>query len=402
MVQKLETSTYTFTASNESQMKTPIFKTLTYLTIVFFCSCSERTEENAFTKNDNYGFIENIFSYAYTTSNHHLIGNTTEAVINEPLVRKSIQDTKYINGEAVSIMVPESWQVSGQIIWNEANVALPAVTNLIAENKSSHVRFEAWPTLSFLQLQSSFVQPGQYYGGALVVSQLPDIATTLNQYLLPYFRKGIDYQMITNEDIRNKVPQLPADADARIVILEYQEDGVTVQEKILGMKTGYVQGGFASVYIITFACKTIKGEAEKYEPLFTQMFNSIQYSDGFNTAFKQISGYSYTSGMNSIAAAGKMSQQISANNDVMLQGMQQNRQYQNQQYYSNQNSNNGFGDYIRGQGDYYDPNNGQTYKLDYNYKQNWHDGNGTVIQSQDPYYNPNRNTNENWYELEPK
>jgi hypothetical protein len=254
-----------------------------------------------------------------------------------------------------------------------------------------------------LQLQSPFIQPGQYYGGALVVSQLPEITTVLQQYLLPYFRKGINFQITVNEDIRSKVPNLPVDADARMIILEYMEDGVTVEEKILGMKTGYAQGGFASAYIMTYAYKTKKGEAAKYEPLFTQMFNSIKYSDAFNAAFKQISGYSYTAGMNNIAAAGKTSQQISANNDAMLNQMQQQRNYShNQPYGSNQYNSEGFNDYILGQGTYTDPNSGTNYKLDYNYKQNWSNGNGTIIQSHDPNYNPNIGGTGNWYELEPK
>lgn len=378
--------------------------------ILIFClqsavltSCSLVTDNSDADKNSKSDFVESIFTGTSSSQNEtNQTASAANTLGNEPWVRKSINDYKYVKGEAVSIAVPVSWQVSGQIIWNEANISFPAVTSLIAENKSLHTRFEAWPTLSFLQLQSAYVQPGQYYSGALVVAQLPDIATALQQYLLPYFRKGISLQIVGNEDIKGKVPNLPADADARMVIIEYQEDGIAIQERILAMKTGYAQGGFASAFITSFAYKTPKGEASKYEALFTQMFNSIQYTDAFNMAFKQISGYSYTAGMNDIAAAGRTSQQISANNDAMLQGMQQNRTFQNQQYYYNQNSNSGFNDYIRGQGDYYDPNSGQTYKLDYNYNQNWHNGNGTIIQSQDPYYNPNLGGTGNWYQLEPK
>ena len=113
-------------------------------------------------------------------------------------------------------------------------------------------------------------------------------------------------------------------------------------------------------------------------------------------------------GYESIAAAGRSSKAISANNDAVLASMQQQRAAQNRADAARRASGSGsesssdaYSEYIRGTTRVTDPYWG-TSEQDSNQRYHWTDGQGNYRASNDPTFNPNiGGGGSSWQRMEP-
>lgn len=94
--------------------------------------------------------------------------------------------------EAFSILVPQSWQISGGITWVIEHPAAPAQISLQLFNPNGPEAFEVFPNLYFTWTNNPLIQmtkpPGGLYFG-FEVRQPVSAREAMRQFVLPRYRK---------------------------------------------------------------------------------------------------------------------------------------------------------------------------------------------------------------------
>jgi hypothetical protein len=212
-----------------------------------------------------------------------------------------------------------------------------------------------------------------------------------------------------------------AAADEAGARIEYDEAGQAIEEEFyavvvrqnvpyhgpMGTMT-QINWGFARL----FAFRAARGELERYRPTFWRVAASVRVNPLWQQLFGQVmqqlqqqfNAY-IQAGYDQIAAAGQLSRAISANNDAMLRGFEQQRQAAArsdaaaraaaQESAERASPAERFSDAIRGVERVEDPYWGES-EQDANYDYHWTDGQGSYQSSNDPFFNPNIGSTQNW------
>jgi hypothetical protein len=202
--------------------------------------------------------------------------------------------------------------------------------------------------------------------------------------------------------------------------IEYEANGRPIVEEFYGVKVSQtvpyygpmgamnqVNWGFAR--LIAFAAE--KGAVDGLRDTFWRIASSLQVNPLWQQLYTQILqqlqqqfNQYIQAGYDQIAAAGQHSRTISAKNDAMLRGFEQQRQAAAQSSSAARReslSSEGFSEYIRGVETMNDPYWGES-QQDANYSYHWTDGSGNYQSSNDAFFNPNIGGTQNWTLMTPK
>lgn len=168
--------------------------------------------------------------------------------------------------------------------------------------------------------------------------------------------------------------------------------------------------------VLSHAIGAVDGLLPTVYPLLGTVVTSIQRDENYRHHVEAVQRQIQAQidarlqhGYESIAAAGRSSQAISANNDAILASMQQQRAAQNRADAARRPSGSGsesssdaYSEYIRGTTRVNDPYWG-TSEQDSNQRYHWTDGQGNYRASNDPSFNPNvGGGGSNWQRMEPR
>ncbi len=204
------------------------------------------------------------------------------------------------------------------------------------------------------------------------------------------------------------------------VVVEYQENGVMMEEEFYGVRFQNQVPDYGPMGVIMqinwgilrpFSFRALKGQMEAQRPLFWRIAGSVKANPAWEKLLADIQqqiAFQFNqfiqAGYSQIQAAGQLSRTISANNDAMLAGFAHQRQAAHASYvahHGSRSSADNFSDMIRGVETMDDPYWG-TSQQDANYRYHWTDGFGNYQHSDDPFFNPSIGSTTNWSLMEPQ
>lgn len=322
---------------------------------------------------------------------------------------------------------PSDWQTRSDVVWNFQNVSVPVVAWAEAADAGSGEQIAFLPGESFCWLEPNYgmTQPGQFALGQTHLPPMP-AAEALTRWLIPkYHSRTPGLQLRSAGPGSDILPLLAFEsgslpAEGVRARLTYAEQGRTFDEEWLGIvvsqqvpyhgpmgTTMQTNWGFARA----LRYRAPSGSLDTRLPLFHRIAASLrvnprweQLCAGINQQLQQQFNAYIQAGYSQIQAAGQLSQAISANNDAMLRGFEQQRQAAAHSSRpgagTSRSANDAFSDYIRGVETVQDPYQG-TSQQDANFQYHWTDGFGNYHHSNDPFFNPNQESNQSWTLMKP-
>jgi len=323
--------------------------------------------------------------------------------------------------EAFSILVPQSWQVSGGVTWVPERPAAPVSSSLQIINPAGLETFEAFPILFFTwtnNLLMQFSQPaGSLYFGYEVRQPMP-ARDAMRQLVLPRYRNiqgltiieeapAVELQQFALQNQPNSGQGGQYSADSVRMRLQYTFNQQPVAEEISGVAEymrmvmpgmfGSMENVFWTMGYLT-AFRAERARLDSYTDLYRAIFASIKINPAWTAVVQQVSQGLTGNTIHSINQIGALSRQISRNynemSDMNLRGWQERSAA-----YDRISEN--FSQTIRGVDPYFDPNTGQNIELPSGYTQAWSTPLGEYLLSDDPNFNPNISSNQNWTPLTP-
>lgn len=321
-------------------------------------------------------------------------------------------------GMAVGIVsVPDKWKFGSRVVWNYAHHSSPVSISMTVENPTNEEALFAYPAEQFFCLRpvSMYYQPGQDVGGLIFAEQQPPVQT-----LAAFIRKERgtfpDLHWVGSKNLPGLPAALhlpPSDNQHGIGIkVTYEFKGKPVEEEFYAVaysvsvpydgpqgRTWQINWGLNCLH----SFRAPAGVLDKHRAVFAAMAKSFRPNPAWVQRKAAIDAYlarqfnlQIQAGYNQIAAAARLSKQISANNDAMIASIDQ--QLQSEQVSggaATRDSVDRFDDYIRGVDTVNDPYYG-TSQHSYDKKYHWTDGYGSYRNSNDPNYNPNESESGNW------
>lgn len=343
------------------------------------------------------------------------------SVLGERLTTRIINDPAQ-QGLAVGVVaVPEKWRYQPTIVWNYANYSNPVTLSAVAENPDSAEAVFAFPAAQFFELRPDYgmLRPGQNSGGLIFARRVPPLMA-LGQFVQRTRGAMSNLTFVGSKDL----PDLPA---ALKLPPSPNQQG-------LGMKVTYTLNGqpveeeFYAVYyavdipydgpqgrtwqtnwgLQVHSFRAPSGTLDTRRPVFAAIAKSFRPNPEWQARLAAINAYlaqefnrQLQAGYDAIAAAGRLSQQISANNDAMIAGIERQRQAaaasgsRAATTSSGRTASDEFDDYIRGVHTVDDPYYG-TSQHAATEQFHWTDGYGNYRHSNDTTYDPNRSETGNW------
>jgi hypothetical protein len=317
-----------------------------------------------------------------------------------------------------TIAVPEGWNAYSRVRWTYSDVSFPVRASLRVESPDRNVWMEAYPAELFYWLEPG--DPSTPIGGkTLGMIHAPGIGAddALMRYVVGRYRgsaEGLEVVGLRRiPNLSQALGKQPMAGDSIAARVRYTLDGRPVDEEFFAILGETVRIPYTGPQGTTYEMHRLlnyvhsmgakDGKLDSMNPLLGYVVASFvpdptwerhaqqvlaQLSAQFNQYIAQ--------GYEQIAAAGRLSRAISANNDAMLQSMETQRQAT---WRSEQKVNDDFSQYIRGTERMEDPYWG-TSDHSYNEKYHWTDGLGSYQHSNDANYNPNIGSNTNWQLME--
>jgi hypothetical protein len=317
----------------------------------------------------------------------------------------SIQDRSSvgIGGEALQMLVPTGWQISGGVVWRHdlANLATLAM-RVASPNGKEAVEFfpltpHSWPP------PFGFAQ-GQNYLGNILLAPV-DPAVYVQQMILPQFRRQANVRIMARQALPEVAQALAASAQQRgynmvkaeKVRLEYAESETMMHEDIYCVLV-YGQYPTGTIWSADrlYSFKAPKGELDSRAALFQAIVASQQIKLSWFNKYMQVMTMWQQNVMASIQSAGMLSRYIAQTYDEISA---MNRQaWENYQAVSDR-INRQFSEYIRGVETYQNPFIGRPVELPAGYQEVWGNANGEYILSDSPNFNPNVESTQSWQRL---
>lgn len=329
-------------------------------------------------------------------------------------VRYEIVDPAQGGMIVATLAMPQGWRGASRVDWDyqSANNAARPRVRVAAPDGSAWVEGYPREVFSWLNVRSQTPVGGHLFG----MINYPNI--TAREALLRFVvgrergnRKNLKIvgeRPVANLAARLAGQQIPGDSLA--IRIRYDDNGVAMEEDFYGflgerIKIPYdgPQGRtyeYHRTLALVHSLGARQGELDRLYPLLGFIAASGQPNplwqkqlERVSTAITQEFNRQLAAGYAQIAAAGRVSRAISANNDAMLAGMASARARSNAEYTarrqaSAEKASSDFSGYIRGTEKMNDPYWG-TSDHSYTDKYHWSDGQGNYRHSNDAGFNPN-------------
>ena len=314
---------------------------------------------------------------------------------------------------------PEKWKDQSKVAWNYQNTSNPVQLGASAENPANEEAFYIYPVLECFSLRpdSNYYRPGQNFGGLIFFHQPMPPAQALFGFVkqirgsssklqivgvkdLPGLAKALNYPMWGND--HGVGLKITYELNGKPVEEEFYAVGYSVDIPYDGPqgRTWQVNWGLRALH----SFRGPQGTLDRRREVFSAIAKSFRPNPAWQQRLAAVNAYlaeqfnrQLKAGYDQIAAAGRLSRQISANNDAFLAGIDR------QMAASRTSSSSGgsgssetggrssfdkFDDYIRGVDTMDDPYWG-TSQHSFNEQYHWTDGYGNYRNSNDVNYDPN-------------
>lgn len=317
-----------------------------------------------------------------------------------------------VNGvEAFRLLVPSGWKVEGGVVWRQQYSNL-ASASLRLTNPDAPERLEFFPVTPYAWVEGGMwgAQPGQIYMGNELRPTITDPQRFVQEVVWPSFRRGVSARIVGVEEMpelarlvaqQNGGQGVQAEARSARVRLEYREGSRTMQEDV------YVTLGFYSSPMMPgsviwkaerlFAFAAEKGRIDERKDLVQAIVNSVRLSPQWFAGYMQVFELWQKGQYQAIADAGRISRQISRNNDEIL-AMYHSAWEQQQK--SQDAVADSWSRYMRGEERYEDPYKGDSIALPSGYDDAWVSSSGEYLLSNQAGFDPNVGSTIEWRRME--
>jgi hypothetical protein len=349
-------------------------------------------------------------------------GGGGPAIMGERLTTRVITDKEQGMPTGV-VAVPASWSYDYTIKWDYSHTQNPVSSSSRAENPANEEAVFGFPPLMFFDLRprGGLYRFGQDYQGMIYAQPGPPLET-LARFVRQQRGGETNFTFVGSKDLPDlpsalKIPDAPNQHGIGIKVA-YSMGGKPVEEEFYAVsyyveipydgpqgRTWQIDWGLAAVHSFRAPAGTLDGR----RPVFAATAKSYRPNPAWQQRLAAITKYlsdefnrQLQAGYDAIAAAGRLSRQISANNDAMIASIDR------QLAASRSGSGNGearsstdkFDDYIRGVETVDDPYYGTSqHSTDNSF--HWTDGYGNYRHSNDVTYDPNRTEVGNWQPMKP-
>jgi hypothetical protein len=351
-------------------------------------------------------------------------GKGGAAVMGETLTTRVITDK--VQGMPTGVVaVPASWHYDYTITWDYSHTQNPVWSSSKAENPANAEAVFGFPPLMFFDLRpggEGIYRYGQDYRGMIYARPNPP-ADTLARFIRQQRGTQPGFTFVGIKDLPDlpaalKIPAGPNQHGLGIKVA-YAMNGQPVEEEFYAVsyyveipydgpqgRTWQIDWGLAALH----SFRAPAGTLDKRRPVFAAIAKSYRPNPAWQQRLAAITKYlsdefdrQLQAGYGAIAAAGRLSHQISANNDAMIAAI--DRQLAASRSTSDsgggeRSSTDKFDDYIRGVETVNDPYYGTSqHSIDNSF--HWTDGYGNYRNSNDASYDPNRSETGNWQPMKP-
>jgi hypothetical protein len=337
----------------------------------------------------------------------------------ERFTARTIIDRQQGGLSVSAFMAPAGWPDRSQVVWNYAHTSNPVTAAVNIENPANLEAFYLYPSLGMFWLQpdTGNFGSGQDVGGLLHVQPMQPAATLAA--FVQQMRHGYpNLRFIGSKDLPGlpaalHLPASPSQRGIGIKIV-YDIDGRPAEEEFYGVyysvdipydgpqgRTWQRNWGLSFLH----SFRAPRGGLEKRRPVFAAIARSfrpnpvwVQRQSAINAYLAEQFNRQLQAGYDQIAAAGRLSRQISANNDAMLASIDARLQASRAASgggTAERSANDKFDDYVRGVTTTDDPYHG-TSQHSSNESYHWTDGYGSYRNSNDANYKPGENENGTW------
>ncbi len=370
-------------------------------------------------------FLFCIFCFACNSANNNKDNSKANATASTGGTLKmklaAIVDNQVTKGNAFIFLLPEGWTQTSHIDWDMQNAQYPANGEVQVSNPGGTAVFHDYKTQYYTRANQTMYQtglgPGKKYMGSKVMATMPNSTTeAANSTLAELGALPPGVKINETKVIPNKSTN-PADIKA----IKDNPQLQFISDKIIQKGTCSMKGENYTVIISSnvnatinqslnianwqvrptvFMVKEDEKEKENTEILST-IYSSFRITPAYQQTYMQVVKTltdQFYQGIRNIAA---ISAQISRNNDLLIQSMNQSYSQANKSSTSADKSSDAFSSYIRGTENYTDAS-GSYYELPNTYNTAWKSGNGEIILSNQAGYNPNADqsvSNQNWEEM---
>jgi hypothetical protein len=303
------------------------------------------------------------------------------------------------------------------VSWNYAHHSNPVTIATSAENPANAEAVFGYPAAQFFYLRPhpGWYQPGQNVGGLVFLDGMSP-----EQALVSFVRQARGgapgLRFVGSKELPGLAAALqmpPAQNQRGLgVKIAYDLRGTPVEEEFYAVsyqveipydgpqgRTWQINWGLNALH----SFRAPAGTLDQKRPVFAAIAKSFRPNPAWQQRLGAIYQYlaaefnrQLQAGYDAIAAAGRLSQQISANNDAMLAAIDgQLRASQASSGAAARSANDRFSDYVRGVETVDDPYYG-TSQHSYDQQFHWTDGYGTYRHSNDATYDPNHTEVGNW------
>jgi hypothetical protein len=313
----------------------------------------------------------------------------------------SVRDPQINNLEALTLLVPEDWQVQGGVLWRHDRAILAtAVLRVYNPKHSEEVNF--LPIEHFAQANPGwgFGLGSVYLGSELQPAMDPQ--TFVSRIVVSRYRREIGgATWIGGEELPTvaqaaQTPGMPSQNRAGRFRYSYTVSGRTMEEDIYCVLNYTSVPAVQTVYwfpLQLYSVRAEKGQLDRQSKLMQVIASSIRVNLQWFNAYQQVLEMWKANVMQSIQNAGHLSRYLAGINQEISA---MNRQAWNEHQQSQDRINRRFGEYIRGVDTYRNPISNQPVQLPSGYSQAWANPGGEYIISDSPSYNPNIGSTRNW------
>ena len=325
----------------------------------------------------------------------------------------------------VALMTPESWQVSGEVRWKYEDVSSPVSAFVRTWNPSKPEAVTFFPLVAcyWLQGASAFNRPGSRALGQLNVQPMSP-PESLRSAIVQFYHPNLPSLQIVGVREMPKLAGMlkvdPKDYTGVGIKVTYEENGQSLEEEFYalyylaripydGPQGHSIQINWGLVHVHSF--KAPRGTLDKRREVLAYIVHSVQTNpqwtqraEGIRAQLGNQFNQNLAQGYANIEAAGRLSRQISANNDSMIASMDNQRAASNaasSSAASARSGNDKFDDYVRGVDTMNDSYTGGTSQHSSTEQYHWTDGYGNYAHSNDASFDPNQTSSITWQQMTP-
>jgi hypothetical protein len=360
-------------------------------------------------------FLSGALLVGCKSSTRNNEGSSSPAAPRTKFRVQEVADQKQGGLVGLRFAVPQDWRAGGRFDWNYRDLYTPLRVSTRAEAPDGSAWVETFPSELFYWLDPRWDNPNAPSVGGIHHKNIR-LVEAMQRYVIARYRgREKNLQWLGVRPVAN-LPQAlgqPATAGNGVCLrIRYQSGNDIVDEEFYGFMSKVVtipytgpQGTtyeYHRFFSLVHSMGAKNGRLESMRPVLGLIASSFQtdkiWLQHYQEVVRQLNeAYqrNLAQGYAQIEAAGQLSRAISANNDAMIQAMDQQRAESNapsarsddRAYKAIDN----FDQYVRGTEKVEDAY-GQVSEQPSQYNYHWADGYGNFVHTNDPDYDPNRYT----------